>query len=59
MCIRDSPLYSRKTKAVLVDLIDKYQQNASETYNKTLPKNTSPIISDLSSQPVKEEVNRN
>ena len=51
------PLYSRKTKAVLVDLIDKYQQNASETYNKTLPKNTSPIISDLSSQPVKEEVN--
>ena len=40
------PLYSRKTKAVLVDLIDKYQQNASETYNKTLPKNTSSIISD-------------
>ena len=51
------PLYSRKTKAVLVDLIDKYQQNASETYNKTLPKNTSPIISDLSSQTAKEEVN--
>ena len=51
------PLYSRKTKAVLVDLIDKYQQNASATYNKTSPKNTSPIISDLSSQPVKEEVN--
>ena len=51
------PLYSRKTKAVLVDLIDKYQQNASETHNKTLPKNTSPFISDLSSQPAKEEVN--
>ena len=38
MCIRDR--YSRKTKAVLIDLIDKYQQNASETYNKTLLKNT-------------------
>ena len=51
------PLYSRKTKAVLIELIDKYQQNASETYNKTLSKNNSLIISDLSSQPVKEEVN--
>lgn len=51
------PLYSRKTKAVLVDLIYKYQQNASKTYYKTSPKNTSPIISDLSSQPVKEEIN--
>ncbi len=51
------PLYSRKTKAVLVDLIDKYQQNASEKYNKTSAKNTSPIISNFSSQPVKEEVN--
>ena len=50
------PLYSRKTKAVLIDLIDKYQQNASKTYNKTLPKNTTPKISNLSSQPVKEEV---
>ena len=28
------PLYSRKTKAVLIDLIDKYQQNASEEYKK-------------------------
>ena len=50
------PLYSRKTKAVLIDLIDKYQQNASGTYNKTLPKNTASKISNLSSQPVKEEV---
>ena len=51
------PLYSRKTKAVLIDLIYKYQQNASEGYKKTSPKNTSLKISDLSSQPVKEEVN--
>ena len=50
------PLYSRKTKAVLIELIDKYQQNAFKTNNKTLPKNTSPKISNLSSQPVKEEV---
>ena len=50
------PLYSRKTKAVLIDLIDKYQQNASETYSKTSPKNTSPKISELSSKSVKDEV---
>ncbi len=50
------PLYSRKTKAVLIELIDKYQQNASETYNKTSSKNISSKISNLSSQPVKEEV---
>lgn len=51
------PLYSRKTKAVLIDLIDKYKKNATETYNKTLTKNTSQRISDFTSQPVKEEVN--
>ncbi len=51
------PLYSRKTKAVLIDLIDKYQQNTFDIHNKTSPKNTSPKTSDLSSQPVKEEVN--
>ncbi len=47
------PLYSRKTKAVLIDLIDKYQKNA----NQILTKNTSPKISKLITQPVKEEVN--
>ena len=51
------PLYSRKTKAVLIDLIDKYQHNASEIYNKTSPKNTSPEISEPSSKSVKDEVN--
>ena len=50
------PLYSRKTKAVLIELIDKYQQKASETYKKTLPKNTSPKISSFPSQQVKEEI---
>ena len=47
------PLYSRKTKAVLIDLIHKYQKNA----NQVLTKNTSPKTSDLSSQSVKKEVN--
>ena len=51
------PLYSRKTKAVLIDLIDKYKKNTTETYNKTLIKNSSKRISDFTSQPVKEEVN--
>ena len=51
------PLYSRKTKAVLIDLIDKYKKNTTEIYNKTLTKNTSKTISDFTSQPVKEEVN--
>ena len=47
------PLYSRKTKAVLIDLIYKYQKNA----NQSLTKNTSTKISDLTSQSIKEEVN--
>ena len=47
------PLYSRKTKAVLIDLIHKYQKNA----NQALTKNTSPKISKVITQPVKEEVN--
>ena len=51
------PLYSRKTKAVLIDLIYKYQKNATEKYNKTLTKNTSPKITEFTSQSVKEEVN--
>ncbi len=32
------PLYSRKTKAVLIDLIDKYQKNAAKPSIKTLTK---------------------
>jgi hypothetical protein len=51
------PLYSRKTKAVLIDLIDKYQKNANEKYNKTLTKNTSPKISEFTTSLLKEEVN--
>ena len=50
------PLYSRKTKAVLIDLIDKYQKKAADTKNKTLTQNTSPKISDLTTKPVKDEV---
>ncbi len=51
------PLYSRKTKAVLIDLIDKYQKNSTEKNNKTLIKKTPPKISEFTSQSVKEEVN--
>ncbi len=51
------PLYSRKTKAVLIDLIIKYQKNANEIHNNTLIKNTSPKISDLNNQSIKEESN--
>ena len=41
------PLYSRKTKAVLIDLIYKYQKNATEKYNKILTKNTSQKLLNL------------
>ena len=41
------PLYSRKTKAVLIELIDKYQKNAIQSHKKTLTKNISPITSKL------------
>ena len=51
------PLYSRKTKAVLIDLIDKYQKNTSVSGKKNLTKKTSPKNSDLTTQQVKEEVN--
>ncbi len=51
------PLYSRKTKAVLIDLVDKYQKNTTENDIKTSTKNTSPKISEFTSQSVKEEVN--
>ncbi|MDC3119217.1 DUF4912 domain-containing protein [Prochlorococcus sp. AH-716-K03] len=51
------PLYSRKTKAVLIDLIEKYQKNASNSYNKSLTKKTSSKTSYPTDQPVKAEVN--
>ncbi len=51
------PLYSRKTKSVLIDLIGKYQKKANNTYGKTVTKNTSPETSDFSTQAVKEEIN--
>ncbi len=51
------PLYSRKTKSVLIDLIFKYQKKATEKYNKVSTKNTFPNTSDINTQLVKEEIN--
>ncbi len=51
------PLYSRKTKAVLIELIDKYQKKANQSHQKTLTKNISPKSSKLITQTVTEEVN--
>ncbi len=51
------PLYSRKTKAVLIDLIYKYQKTANKTFNKTSIKNTAPKTPNLNTQSLKEEVN--
>ena len=50
------PLYSRKTKAILIDLIVKYQKKVNETYQKsdanlTFEKSSDPVVS-----PVKEEI---
>ena len=50
------PLYSRKTKAVLIELIDKYQKNANQSLNKTLTKNIPPKSSKLKTQTTTEEV---
>ena len=50
------PLYSRKTKAVLIELIDKYQKNANQSLNKTLTKNIPPKSSKLKTQTSTEEV---
>ncbi|MDC3078041.1 DUF4912 domain-containing protein, partial [Prochlorococcus sp. AH-716-O05] len=50
------PLYSRKTKAILIDLIVKYQRNASKKDNKISTKETSPKISATSNQSLREEV---
>ena len=51
------PLYSRKTKAVLIELIDKYQKKANQSHNKTLIKNISPKTSKIITQTTTEEVN--
>ncbi len=50
------PLYSRKTKAVLIELIDKYQKNASQSLNKTLTKNIPLKTSKPITQTTTEEV---
>ena len=50
------PLYSRKTKAVLIDLIVKYQEKSKETSNKTEASNITKKISDPIIQQSKEEV---
>ena len=41
------PLYSRKTKAVLIDLIVKYQRNSTNIPTKSVVNNTSKKLSDL------------
>ena len=51
------PLYSRKTKAALIDLIVKYQKNSSETGKKTPTINTPLKNSDLITKSFKEGVN--
>ena len=51
------PLYSRKTKSVLIELICKYQKKAAVTHIKTENNDIPPTSSEFSNQPVKEEVN--
>ena len=48
------PLYSRKTKAVLIDLIVKYQKKVSEPTKETSPKRISETISNQVDTPLKE-----
>ena len=50
------PLYSRKTKAVLIDLIVKYQNNFTQTSNTIFANQSSQEITSSTSQPIKEEV---
>ena len=50
------PLYSRKTKAVLVDLIVKFQKKLADKSNKNLSKDNFQNNSDSKSQTLKEEV---
>ena len=51
------PLYSRKTKAVLIDLIDKYQKNAKQSINKISTKDISPKTPKLVTQTASEKAN--
>ena len=51
------PLYSRKTKAVLIDLIIKYQKKTDLKSNETLDNKVSNKISNPIVESVKEEVN--
>ena len=50
------PLYSRKTKAVLVDLILKYQKKGAEVKKKVVSKSTSLSSSESKSSYITEEV---
>ncbi len=49
------PLYSRKTKAALIDLIVKYQKNVTETTDKTLVNKNPEKIFNPTEQSSKEE----
>ena len=51
------PLYSRKTKSVLIDLIIKYQIRVNEINNKTIDNNVPQKISNTIVKESKEEVN--
>ena len=51
------PLYSRKTKAVLIDLIIKYQKNSIDTFSKTIVNKNPENLSDPIPQSSKEVIN--
>ena len=50
------PLYSRKTKAVLIDLILKYQKNSENLTTQTVLNNTPKNLPDPITQPSKEVI---
>ena len=53
------PLYSRKTKSVLIDLIIKHQKKAVKKFDENLTK-TSPAIDDkFYAEPAKDDVKTN
>ncbi len=51
------PLYSRKTKAVLIDLIVKYRKNSSKNFKEIVDKNVSENIPESIIKPSKDEDN--
>ena len=53
------PLYSRKTKAVLIDLIVKYQKKGTEITQEKLDNKITENISDPIIEPSKELLNTN